>query len=126
MGYICTVLQHNVLQFKNTGPHKENKGDVFSINNNNKLASRTHLQLAACFSVAWLWPQADGICGLCPSPKHDPPWFGRLVWHWESPGLSFALSYQSEPPTQPGLSASCLGCTYECELRPCSGLAAWT
>ena len=91
-----------------------------------KVAVRTHLvlQLAVCFLVTWPWPQVDGICGLCPSPKQDAPWFGRLVWHWEIPGLSFVSNYRSEPPDHCGLSR--WGCTYESELRLCSCLAAWT
>lgn len=104
------------------------QGVVIGTGDNSNMASWTHLvlQIAHCFLTAWPWPQADGICGLGPSPKQGPSRFGRPVWHWESPGFSFVLSYESEQPTQAGLSASCWGCTYECELGPCSGLAAWT
>lgn len=106
------------------GLHVDTRGNT----DNRNIKFWTHLvfQLAACFLAAWLWPQAGGICELCPSPKQDRPWPGRLDRRWESPGLSFALCYQSEPPNWPGLSACRQGCTYERELHPYCRPSAWT
>lgn len=82
-------------------------------------AFRTHLvpPLAVCSALARPWPPADGTCGLCPSSETGAPCFGRLVWPWEVPGLSFELSYQCEPPGQGWLCAR--------ERALCSGRAAW-
>lgn len=75
-------------------------------------------RVQSCSLRGWQWTLTGETCALCPSPELHPLLFCSL--NVASPGLFFALCYQSLPSDVSGLGPHLQGCTYARGQHPLS------